>query len=269
MYLFGTQPMDGTEGWGPLIQGIDGNLYGVTSRGGANSTGVVFRMSLSGTYQKIFDLSGPTEGVYPNPLTQTSNGILWSATSNTGAALGGGAAFAIDANGTFQEATFFTNPTGKTPLAGMFQASDGKLYGTTTTQGTGGSGTVYVVDAALAPPAPGTAGASSAPMLVTAFDKATGDITVGYGPACYAPDHHIVYGPLSSVSTYAYSGEACNLGNTGVTTFNPGSGDFFWVIVGNTPALEGSYSKRSSGAERPPAALAGCPYVQDLSTQCP
>lgn len=129
-------------------------------------------------------------------------------------------------------------------------------------------GTVTLERAAAS--APGEAGKASAPMLVTAFDKGTGDITVGYGTACSANGHHIVYGPLADVAAHGYTGQACGLGLSGSSTFNPGSGDSFWVIVGNTTTLEGSYGKRSGGVERPPAAaLPGCNYSQDLGATCP
>ena len=63
---------------------------------------------------------------------------------------------------------------------------------------------------------------------------------------------------------------ACGLQNFGTGRFNPGAGNIFWVIVGNTPALEGSYGKASRGAERPEAVgLAGCEYPQDLLGGCP
>ena len=96
----------------------------------------------------------------------------------------------------------FTSDTGKTPVVHAVQATDGKLYGTTYSLGPAGYGAVYVVDAGLAPPAPGEA-AAGGEWRVTAYDKATGDVTVSYGPACQATDHHVVYGPLSSVATYA------------------------------------------------------------------
>ena len=129
-------------------------------------------------------------------------------------------------------------------------------------------GTVTLTRAASTPP--GEAAKAAGPMLVSAFNKATGDISIGYGPACSATDHHVVYGPLATVSTYGYAGQACGLGNSGSATFNPGAGDFFWVLVGNTSALEGSYGTRSTGSERPPASgLPGCSYAQDLSATCP
>lgn len=262
-------PADGNSGVGPLIQAADGKLYGVCYQGGTGLAGTIFRMDLDGAnFQKIFDLTSAAEGQHPNGLLQTPDQSLWATTIN-GGAQAGGMYFSINTGGAFQQAGSLTVASGKAPMANLIQASDGKLYGTASTSGPGNSGTVFVTDAGFAPPAPGEA-AVVEPMKVTSYDKVTGDIAVSYGAACFATDHHIVYGPLSGVAAYAYAGQACGLGNYGAATFNPGVGDFFFVLVGNTPALEGSYGKASSGAERPEAVgLAGCDYPQNLSGDCP
>jgi len=262
---------EGISGNGPLIQAADGNLYGVMYEGGAHSAGTVFKMSLAGDFQKILDLTGAVEGVYPNGLVQAPDGTLWGTTSNTGGANLGGAVYSISTAGAFLQATFLTATTGLGSKATLLLASDGKLYGTTSASGPNSGGTIFVVDAGLAPPFPGEAGTTNVnAMRVTTYDKIGGDVTVTYGGACLAADHHIVYGPLSNLATYGYTGQACNLGNVGTATFNPGSGSAFWVIVGNTATVEGSYGHGAGGAQRPEAVgLAGCDYVQNLSTTCP
>ncbi len=269
LYFFGTIAQDGSLGQGPLIQGTDGNLYGATLQGGANNNGIVFKISTSGAYAKIFDIVVATEGLYPNALCQTPDTNLWGTTSNNSAAAGGGAVYSISTSGALQEASFLNNTTGFTSIANLIQASDGKLYGTSTAGGQFGSGTVFVVDDGLPAPVPGES-SSNGSMRVASFDRATGDITVTYDAACFATDHHVVYGPLASVATYAYSDQACNLGETGIATFNPGVGSFFWVLVANTATLEGSYGRRTGDIERPAAVgLPGCGYLQQLSAACP
>jgi uncharacterized repeat protein (TIGR03803 family) len=264
LYLFGSGAIDGSNGNGPLIEGLDGNLYGANLQGGANGAGTVFRITTSGSFTKIHDLVVATERYYPHGLLQTPDGSLWGTTSNTAPATGGGAVYAITPAGASQDASTLTSATGTTSLASLAQAADGKLYGTASAGGTGGFGTVFVVDAGLPPPVPGEPS-----MKVTAFDLVSGDVTIAYDPACFATDHHLVYGPLASVSTYAYSGQTCNLGKTGTAAFNPGAGSFFWFLVGNTATLEGSYGRRSGGVERPAASgLPGCAYAQDLSSAC-
>jgi uncharacterized repeat protein (TIGR03803 family) len=264
LHLFGAG--EGLKGAGPMVQGRDGLLYGATYEGGSGTAGTVFRIATDGTgFQKIIDLTSANEGTGGNAVIQASDGNIWGTTQSTVS----GSVYSITTSGTFLQHALFTSDTGKTPVVHAMQAADGKLYGTTYSLGPSGYGAVYVVDAGLAPPAPGEA-APGGDMRVTAYDKATGDITVSYGPACQATDHHIVYGPLSGVATYAYSGQACGVGAFGTATFRPGAGSFFWVIVGNTPALEGSYGRASSGAERPEASgLAGCDYPQDLTGSCP
>ena len=46
LYSFGSRPNDGLEPFAGLVQGSDGNFYGTAERGGTNSAGVVFRISI-------------------------------------------------------------------------------------------------------------------------------------------------------------------------------------------------------------------------------
>jgi hypothetical protein len=125
---------------------------------------------------------------------------------------------------------------------------------------------------------PGTAGApgeSSDPELPAdqmraSWNRVSGAIDVSYTPACGASNHTIYYGELAQVAGYGYSGAACGRGTSGTTSFVPGTLDAaFFVIVGNTGLLEGSYGRRSTGQERPQdTATPGCDLPQDLSTSC-
>jgi uncharacterized repeat protein (TIGR03803 family) len=62
--LFNFDSTDGADAYGGLVQGTDGNLYGTTSGGGANSDGTVFSITPSGTLTTLhsFDV---TDGEYP------------------------------------------------------------------------------------------------------------------------------------------------------------------------------------------------------------
>jgi uncharacterized repeat protein (TIGR03803 family) len=150
MYTFGRIQQDGSGGvTAPLIQAADGNLYGTTYNGGAHGAGIVFKISTSGNYQKVFDLNQPDTDVFPFGVIQASDGNLWGTTCCLSGANVGGAVFTITTGGTLVESTFLNNQTGIGPVAPLIQASDGKLYGTTTGAGTGSNGTVFVVDAGL------------------------------------------------------------------------------------------------------------------------
>ena len=121
----------------------------------------------------------------------------------------------------------------------------------------------------LAATIPGeTSGDGYAPLLVTGYDKATGDLDLGYQTACDATSNNIYYGALDQVSSYSWSGEVCLIGAGGTYNgFNPGPGNFFFVVVGNANGDEGSYGKDDGSFERPPFASI-CGQTQDLSSTC-
>jgi len=106
---------------------------------------------------------------------------------------------------------------------------------------------------------------------VVAIDGTTGELELSYTPACNAVDHSIVFGPLGDVSSYGYSGQVCSIGSTGaVTGFDPGSGNAFFLLIGNDGAgIEGSYGTTGEGTERPEdQADSLCAAMQDLSRRC-
>jgi hypothetical protein len=101
------------------------------------------------------------------------------------------------------------------------------------------------------------------------YNKTTGQIEVRYGASCGSSDHTIYYGDLANVASYTYSGAACFLGRTGHASFDPGLDNAFFLIVGNTGAVEGSYGPDSVGVERPEdVGTAVCDLSQDLSGTC-
>jgi uncharacterized repeat protein (TIGR03803 family) len=138
-----------------VIQATDGNLYGATYPGPGN-TGKAFRISLAGNHQNILSLTGATTGTIPNAMVQATDGNLWG-TSDVGGSAAGGTVFTITTDGAFLQSIPLTiNHTGIRPLAPLIQASDGKLYGTTSSHGVlpngqPANGTVFVVDAGLPP----------------------------------------------------------------------------------------------------------------------
>src|ERR1035438_1783658 len=81
---------NGSNPDGSLIQASDGNLYGMTSQGGANGLGVIFQYNPStNTYTKKIDFTGTTGthlGASPRgSLMQASDGNLYGMTEGGGA----------------------------------------------------------------------------------------------------------------------------------------------------------------------------------------
>jgi len=111
-------------------------------------------------------------------------------------------------------------------------------------------------------------------LLVTGYDPQSGSLSIVWEPACDSLDHNIEFGPLESVSDYDYSGQDCGIGITGsYDQFDPGTGSFFFLVVGNDGvSTEGSYGLSSIGrelAERPEDLFdPQCVFVQDLSLRC-
>jgi len=94
-----------------LIQATDGNLYGIMDVGGANGSGTIFKITLSGTLTTLYNFcsqSGCPDGQYPGGgLVQATDGNLYGTTAD-GGANGEGTVFSLSVGlGPFVE----TEPT--------------------------------------------------------------------------------------------------------------------------------------------------------------
>src|ERR1022692_4644394 len=141
---------DGAQPIAGLVQAANGDLYGATYEGGANSSGTVFKITPSGTLAKLHSFC--SQGVYPyctdgaQPivgLVQAANGDLYGATYE-GGTNGGGTVFKITPGGTLTMLCSFCSqsgsPDGYSPGAGLVQAANGDFYGTTQYGGANGAG---------------------------------------------------------------------------------------------------------------------------------
>ncbi len=142
-YTF-TGGFDGSSAQSSLIQGRDGNLYGMASQGGTNGDGAIFRLGLDHTFTPLYSFTGGNDGANPlTPLTQASDGNFYGVTYNGGSD-GVGAIFRFATNGLLTPLfSFDGNAGGAFPQCPLVQAADGKLYGTARNGGTNGSGAVF------------------------------------------------------------------------------------------------------------------------------
>ncbi len=77
----GTPQSDGLEPFAGVIVGSDGNLYGTTSGGGANSLGTVYKITPAGVVTILHSFAGTTDGAIPEtPLTFGKDGRLYGCT---------------------------------------------------------------------------------------------------------------------------------------------------------------------------------------------
>jgi uncharacterized repeat protein (TIGR03803 family) len=138
---------NGSHPYAGLIQASDGNFYGTTYDGGTNAGsalnyGTVFRL-VTGGVKPLVTFNG-ANGSYPSAgLIQTGDGYLYGTTENGGAAGNWGTVFQMSTNGVLTSVIPFQMTNGVGPMAGLIQASDGNLYGTTPSGGSHGGGNVF------------------------------------------------------------------------------------------------------------------------------
>ena len=141
---------DGASPEGGLIQGADGNLYGVTTSGGTGvncadfqptGCGTVFKMTLAGTLTTLHSFNF-TDGYEPwGTLVQTPNGTFYGTTSegvvsgNPACGFGCGTIFEMSPSGKVKTLHVFQGTDGAFPLSGLIRAANGTFYGTTSAGG--------------------------------------------------------------------------------------------------------------------------------------
>jgi uncharacterized repeat protein (TIGR03803 family) len=130
-----------------VIQGVDGNLYGTTTYGGAYVAedtnhygfGTIFKLSTNGVFSTVASFDG-TDGKSAAELLETSPGVFYG-TANSGGAytnalgFGYGTIFTVDTNGALNSFLSFQDTNGASPSAGLTMTTNGVLFGTTTSGG--------------------------------------------------------------------------------------------------------------------------------------
>jgi len=137
-HSFAGYPTDGSRPCAGLVHATDGNLYGTTSKGGANAGGTVFQMTPSGRLATLYSFcaqSGCMDGDSPVAgLIQATDGNLYGTTQD-GGANGSGTMFQMTPSGTLTTLYSFCSQSGCTdgayPKAGLVQDTNGTFYGTT------------------------------------------------------------------------------------------------------------------------------------------
>ena len=141
---------NGANGAGPsaLVQGIDGNFYGATGQGGANSCpaqagcGTIFRINAGGTLTTLHSFNS-TDGALPVGLVQATNGDFYGTTAYGGNNSNLGTVFKLSPAGALTTLHNFDANDGSYPTGGLVQATDRNLYGTAQQGGSSNLGTVF------------------------------------------------------------------------------------------------------------------------------
>lgn len=153
--------LDGAFPYAGLVLATDGNFYGTTSAGGAVGNGTLFKITRGGALTTLHSFDYADGNAPSGALVQATDGNFYGTTSEGGLtnrycfAESCGTVFKITPGGTLTTLYKFcaqTNCTdGDYPNAGLIQASDGNLYGTTEYGGargytcTSGCGTIFKI----------------------------------------------------------------------------------------------------------------------------
>lgn len=261
LHSFGAVATNGTyaDGRFPrsgLIQASDGNLYGTTYSGngpGLNfGYGTVYKITTAGAETVLYSFgTNANDAVHPGSgVIQANDGNLYGTTIDAGAAVGGGAVYKVTLAGaeTVLHKFVGTATDGINPFdAGVIQASDGNLYGTTQGGGNNNAGTVYKITLAGVESLLYSFGA-------TPVNGSSADAQQPYGGVIQVSDGNF-YG-TSHLGGANGSGAVFKISSTGTESVmysfgaNTGDGTLPWagVILGTdnnfygTTSLGGAYS---------------------------
>jgi len=146
LYSFTVNGNDGTSPFGGVIRDAAGNLYGTTALGGASAKGTVFKVDKTGKETVLYSFTGTgNDGANPiMGLIRNKAGDLYG-TTMAGGSSNAGTVYKVDSTG--KETVLYDlngGTDGAQPGYGhLVQDGKGNLYGTASTGGSGGDGTVF------------------------------------------------------------------------------------------------------------------------------
>jgi uncharacterized repeat protein (TIGR03803 family) len=142
VYSFDAVPNDAATPLSGLMQGSDGNFYGTSYYGGANSVGAVYKLTPGGTETVLYSFTGGSDGKYPvGNLVQGTDGNFYGVTYKGGNGLG--TAYMITPGGSESVLYAFSSNDAQEPNGALALGSDGNFYGISQYGGTNNNGTLF------------------------------------------------------------------------------------------------------------------------------
>lgn len=141
-----TGGLDGANPKAGLVQGSDGFLYGTAYAGGSSNFGTVFRYSMGNGLSYLYNFTGGEDGANPQgALVEDVNSNFYGTTYDGGAGYGTVFRYSSTKARLYVLWVFGDGSDGGNPADGLILADDGNLYGTTSTGGNSGAGTVFKI----------------------------------------------------------------------------------------------------------------------------
>jgi uncharacterized repeat protein (TIGR03803 family) len=141
--LFSLDLVNGIWPSAGIVQTKSGNFFGITTYGGVNGRGTAFPMTSNGVVTAWYSFPGGGGANPSGDLFQTPDGSFYG-TASSGGANNCGGIFRLNTNGLIAAlCSFAPGNGGANPSSGLVQGIDGNFYGTATSGGTDGLGTVF------------------------------------------------------------------------------------------------------------------------------
>ncbi|MGA8429296.1 MAG: choice-of-anchor tandem repeat GloVer-containing protein [Candidatus Sulfotelmatobacter sp.] len=137
---------DGAAPLAGLIQASDGSFYGTTQAGGLYRDGTLYKITADGTFTTLLNFNDSV--LDANTLIRATDGNLYGTAAGIPNA---GSIFVVRQDGTLTVLYTFSGVDGAMPLAALFQATDGKFYGSAYSGGLLGLGSVFSFSMDLSP----------------------------------------------------------------------------------------------------------------------
>jgi uncharacterized repeat protein (TIGR03803 family) len=146
--LFEFADTNGSGSSATLTEGPDKAFYGTTLFGGKDQLGTIFRVTTNGQLSTVFtffETNGVIpKGAYPRSSLVHRGSGAFVGTTLAGGQYGYGSVFEISTNGALTTLHSFNGTNdGAFPYAGVTIGADNAYYGTTSSGGEGGYGTIY------------------------------------------------------------------------------------------------------------------------------
>ncbi len=125
-----------------VVQDAEKNLFGVTAGGGINGNGTFFEITPAHSFLNLYSFDSGVDG--PNRgLTLANDGNFYSATQDT--------IFQLTPSGVETTLYTFSCCTAEFPFTGLFQATNGNLYGAVQFYNSAWNGAIYSFSNGLSP----------------------------------------------------------------------------------------------------------------------
>jgi uncharacterized repeat protein (TIGR03803 family) len=134
---------NGAKPLGRMVSGPDGALYGTTQSGGLYGFGTIFRVTTNGELSTLIAFTGtnaPYYGSQPSGLGLGQDGALYGCTR-----YGLSGCYRVTIAGEFTSLATFTSEHGALANGALTEGPDGAFYGTMSSGGAAGYGTIFRV----------------------------------------------------------------------------------------------------------------------------